>query len=361
MSRKLWQLDALRGAAATYVVIYHAHFFMNTRLAPLFCLGPESVILFFLLSGFVISYSSDQRLLQPGGLKSYLMHRFRRIYPLFAAALLLTYVAGSIRIGHWAAVEVPTLLGNFCMLQDIQWMKRGCWFSTYEGNEALWSLSYEWWFYLFFAVVVLNVPNKRHRMVALAASLLAALTYPFAPTQIGLFVGYFYLWWSGVELARQLRREGCITWRGQAGNLVGLILLALAWSLPVVSEVRAGHHLRIGFEPFIEFRHAAAAVVFLVLGITWYRLKFVGFAKTLGWFVYVAPISYALYIFHVPLVQLASTLSPAAAAAIYLLVLIPLCYVGEVVVQPQINLLFDRLVRRPAKYALPDAAVITAT
>jgi peptidoglycan/LPS O-acetylase OafA/YrhL len=90
MNKTLWQLDAIRGAAAAYVVVYHARCFAQTSIAPMMSFGPEAVILFFLLSGFVISYSSERRLCEPGGVRSYLVHRFRRIYPLFLVALALT-------------------------------------------------------------------------------------------------------------------------------------------------------------------------------------------------------------------------------------------------------------------------------
>ena len=58
---KLEKLDALRGMAALYVVIHHSVsksiMLFGLNIANLFRFGEEAVILFFLLSGFVINFS----------------------------------------------------------------------------------------------------------------------------------------------------------------------------------------------------------------------------------------------------------------------------------------------------------------
>lgn len=76
---KLEKLEALRGMAAIYVVLHHSipH---NLRLEELeigflFRFGQEAVILFFLLSGFVINYSFSR-----GNDKTFRTYFFKRFY-----------------------------------------------------------------------------------------------------------------------------------------------------------------------------------------------------------------------------------------------------------------------------------------
>jgi peptidoglycan/LPS O-acetylase OafA/YrhL len=57
-ANSLHQLDSLRGFAAAYVVVHHAHLAPQSAFGNLLFFGQEAVILFFLLSGFVIHYST---------------------------------------------------------------------------------------------------------------------------------------------------------------------------------------------------------------------------------------------------------------------------------------------------------------
>ena len=74
----LQKLDAIRGLAACYVVIYHIiatlKGFPQIIKDVFFSFGQEAVILFFLLSGFVIAYSVYKK--QNITFKDYFIKRF---------------------------------------------------------------------------------------------------------------------------------------------------------------------------------------------------------------------------------------------------------------------------------------------
>src|SRR3954463_4783221 len=81
---KLPRLEAVRGLMAFYVFLGHViPDFLLPRSHPLclpFRFGPEAVMVFFLLSGFVIEHSFAQN---PGqGFGHYFLRRFTRIYPI---------------------------------------------------------------------------------------------------------------------------------------------------------------------------------------------------------------------------------------------------------------------------------------
>ena len=83
-SNKLAKLEMMRGFAAVYVMAGHlAHHFslgLGTRadeiIAAPFGYGQEAVMLFFLISGFVIFYSTEKK--KPD-FKTYFSHRWKRI------------------------------------------------------------------------------------------------------------------------------------------------------------------------------------------------------------------------------------------------------------------------------------------
>ena len=76
-------LDGLRGVAALVVVLYHS--FDSGGIVPN---GELAVDLFFILSGFVITYSWDDRLVLPTSKGQFVLSRLIRLYPmLFIGAL----------------------------------------------------------------------------------------------------------------------------------------------------------------------------------------------------------------------------------------------------------------------------------
>lgn len=345
---RLFKLEAIRGFAALYVVLHHAHLIAHGTLQVLFSFGQEAVMLFFLLSGFVIYYSTYG----PGTpvtFGAYFNRRFRRIWPLFLFALLFAY--GLTCLSHRALMPISTLqlLGNLLMLQDVSALKPGVWFDTFAGDSPLWSLSYEWWFYmLFFPLATLLAHRSgRQKYVAFAVSAVGALTYQAAPNQISLILGYFFIWWVGVEMGRQYLREQTLTWTGQAPALLMSTALTCLWSISAVGAKLHHAHLRFGTSPVLELRHMGSALALLVVGLAWYRAGFRGFRFTLSPLARLAPVSYGLYVLHVPVLLCLQSLlpwPPLARLVIALALVIPLAYLLEVVAQRRINRWFDRLI-----------------
>lgn len=293
-------LESLRGFAAIYVFMHHAHLFIRSPGKQLFSFGQEAVILFFLLSGFVIYYSATKRRVSIG---EYFFHRVRRIYPVLIVVLAISYVGASLRSGNFLPLNLSSLLSNLAMLQDIPSLKRGVMFETYYGNSPLWSLSYEWWFYIAFIPIFMcrTFAGNFQIWVVAAVSLAGYLWYQLQPNQIALFSGYFIIWWMGVELAREWGRNQCVTFRGQQKSLLILSLFVSLWSLPVLVAMVHGNALLLGVDPVLQFRHFAAALLILVLALSWSKFQFFGFGKLFGWFTILAPVSFFLYAAHYPI------------------------------------------------------------
>jgi peptidoglycan/LPS O-acetylase OafA/YrhL len=301
---KIEKLEMMRGFAAVYVCL--AHFlFERVWKTPngasyLFLFGQEAVMLFFLISGFVVYYSTERQ--GDSSFRGYFVRRARRIYPIFLLALgLAMTVAWFSPDRNMEDYRAGRILGNVFMLQDFQEAKPGVWVSTLAGNSPLWSLSYEWWFYLGFYPLWRFVSGARRVHVAGGVSLVAFGCYLLCPNQASLFGMYFVVWWAGAEMARTYLSGRTPTWRTEWRSLIYVgVLTALACVVAGTAWAKEGP-LRLGLYPVLIARHLCAALVILVLGLLWARLKWMGFRTLFGHFSIVAPISYALYVFHVPL------------------------------------------------------------
>ncbi|WP_344329923.1 acyltransferase [Kitasatospora putterlickiae] len=140
---RLGWLDALRGIAALVVALHH---FGILELLPFggavwehFDLGLYGVMLFFLVSGYIIPASLERR----GDVRAFWVGRLFRIYPALIAAftvsiLMLPEGDGSValfRTGH----NLISLAANATMLQDM--------LNVVNGMGVTWTLTYEMVFY----------------------------------------------------------------------------------------------------------------------------------------------------------------------------------------------------------------------
>jgi peptidoglycan/LPS O-acetylase OafA/YrhL len=338
---RLAKLESIRGFAAFYVVLHHmAREFLPHRWYRLpFVFGPEAVIVFFVLSGFVIFYSTSTNPLDLQ-LRNYSVKRVRRIYPIFLCALLLAYLSQAIVVRSLFVPSWKTLAGNLAMFQGISIDP------FYDG--PLWSLSYEWWFYvLFFLVITVEKVPGRRQFWAAGLSLTGLISAVIALNQASVFLLYFMVWWCGAELARQYLEEGRITWRKQAFSLGSLACLSVLSILLVLPAWRAHEPLSAIEFPVLFVRHLAAGVVLISVGIAWYKLRFVGFNRLLGGFSLLAPISYGIYVVHAPILQAVASFAPGQYAVpkivlIWVLILAT-AYLLEIPFQSMINRWSKRL------------------
>lgn len=142
-------LEAVRGLAAAYVVAHHISSnllgLQQTLIGQPFRFGLEAVLVFFLLSGFVISHATESNPDIDLNWKKYFFLRIRRIYPIFVISLFLAFAIDSHY--HGGKLGWGSLMGNLGMMQDIG-NKPGVWIRPFAHNSPLWSLSYEMTFYL---------------------------------------------------------------------------------------------------------------------------------------------------------------------------------------------------------------------
>lgn len=332
-------LDTLRAAAAVYVVAHHVISGSSSTGAwtMVFRFGQEAVIVFFLLSGFLIFASERNRVLPD--LRGYYLRRARRIYPLLLVAFgVSALVALSDRV---LAVEFSwrELIFNLLAWQDVSALKPGVVADPFLGNSPLWSLSYEVFFYLVFPVVM--VAHRVSRRVALnlvgGLGVVGYATYLAAPNHISLVIAYLLVWWAGAVLA-DLYLAGNMNLKASAP--VAIWLLALC-SVAMVGVLLHGYE-GVGVFPALPLRHFAFVLLCVVFCVSplakWGIATFSGGGKASA---YLASISYGLYVLHWPLLVQWDVAQTTLGLFVAVLVLAVMATLGDRTL--------DRVLPRPRK------------
>jgi peptidoglycan/LPS O-acetylase OafA/YrhL len=162
-------LDALRGIAALYVVVYHMVLLPEPDLAlpywaKMIALnGGMGVTLFFVVSAFSLYYTMPARLAEPHPWVSFYIHRFFRIAPLFYVWIVLTLVRDQRMFGLAHTPGEIALSATFLFNLVPQGQEGFVW--------ASWTIGIEMLFYAVFPVFYL-VANNRRRALSMSLLLL---------------------------------------------------------------------------------------------------------------------------------------------------------------------------------------------
>ena len=342
---KLEKLEAIRGFAALYVVLFHTFpqkiDLLGINVGILFRFGSEAVIVFFVLSGFVIKYSFEKS--KDKSFKKYFTRRFIRLYIPLIFIFVLGYLIKSYSEGSLADPEWSYLLSNILMLQDVISQKPNVIAPPYMGNGVLWSLSYEWWFYMFFFIVVVNISNEKLNKWINVVVIVSAITYLFYPFIVNRLVMYFAIWWTGARFADIYLKGGNITYRAMMPYTYVLLTITAILGLNFYlnySYTKIYSYPLVAF-PFIELRHFIFTIMLLFTSIAWKNLNWIGFNLIFGVFKYIAPCSYVIYISHHYLVVKATYLnfinSEIIEYGLYIIFMIIFSYLLEVIVYERIK------------------------
>ncbi len=268
--------------------------------------GHEAVMIFFVLSGYFIG-SSVMRDVGAGAWswRRYLTNRATRLQIVLLPALALgaawdlsglalfgadgVYGGARPAVGHTIInfpVETrlgwPVAIGNALFLQNVRGVP------TLGSNTPLWSLSFEWWYYVLFPLAVLALAHRtrpRHR-----------LGYALAAALVGWFVGPTILAFGTIWLLGALvSMAPAPTWtRARWYPPVALALAGAGFVL--AATLSRGHVLRPGIRT--DFLVGAAFALLLYALLTGLRRsrwpRYQALATAL------AGCSYTLYLVHVP-------------------------------------------------------------
>lgn len=298
-------LDLVRVLAASVVMLAHAQVsgLIDLRLG-LLEMAPAAVIVFFVLSGFIIETTTDR----DAGLRRYAVNRAARIFSVALPALAVSY---GLALGYaWSQGAGDA--------QDV-WLKWGQWWRlaatlTFQAedwflgigvpwNGPFWSLNYEVFYYVLYAAI--RFLSGRTRVAAALA--IAAVGGP----NILLLLP---CWWAGVWLARRpdleypsLRIARRMLWLAPA-----LLLLVLFLTVPgrvfyyvrrVAPDIWTLDHSRMFLTDYL------VAVLVVATFVAARQLRFGPDSRLVRWrgpITLAAGYTFSIYLLHRPFQHLAA-------------------------------------------------------
>lgn len=291
-------MTGIRAPAAVWVVATHfkEQLFMllpSTRVLERWVIGGTlSVDIFFILSGFILSYNYAESLaaLDRGKYRAFLAARFARIYPVHLFALLLFAATVAYYALHGLATprgEVFTLgsfVGNLLMLQAVPGVE--------PWNYPSWSVGAEAGAYLvfpLFAGLLLRV-GRRTGLVLAAVVVLLEMVALVTLDETSLYV--FALVWVRVAGGFTL---GCLLWAAWRQGVRAhwrwdvIALLAVGATVLVLTFVPRGVY------GFLALPFVALFVVAIASTTSFVRAFFA--SRLVEW---AGRMSYSLYLTHGP-------------------------------------------------------------
>jgi peptidoglycan/LPS O-acetylase OafA/YrhL len=256
---------------------------------------------------------------------------------------LLGYSIKCYHEGLLANPEWKTLLGNIFMLQDVISQKPNVIAPAYMGNGVLWSLSYEWWFYMLYFALATNIKSAQLNKWVNILVIAAAATYLIYPFMVNRLLMYFAIWWIGVRFAETYIKGERFTIKSilPYGYVLLTITAILAANLYLHFSYTKIYSYPLVAYPFIELRHFVFAIMVMFGAVIWHNFKWVGFNAIFGIFKHLAPCSYVIYISHHYLVVEATYLNFISNKVIeyglYIVFMIIFSYLLEVVVYNRIR------------------------
>ncbi len=309
-------LDAVRFGAA--MVVYLGHLALardpafaspgfSTALAALAACIDEAVIIFFVLSGFVIAHATGARETSPAG---YATARLARIYsvalPALAATLVLDTLGRAIAPEFYPPFAPQPFLGALFFLNQLWYLDAGA-----GSNGPYWSLNYEFWYYVLFGLILFL--RGWPRIFAVMATLL------LCGPQIAV---YSLLWFAGVGLyglTRTLRLSRGLGW---LLLLLGPMIFGLVVAFGVPGEAAVIQRLAWVLRDSNILHDSVVALAFGMHLLGCHAVASPGIAPLEGWLASIAPSlrwlagsTFTIYLFHMPLSRFLAALLPSPPGA----------------------------------------------
>lgn len=333
-------LDLVRFSAAVLVVLTHLAYtrFSGGMLTPLRTYGNDAVMIFFVLSGYVIAHTVAQR---DRDFRTYAINRFARLYSVAIPAIILTFV-----LDHIGRQVDPVLYDGFWyqgnaplsrMLAAITFTNE-LWFQSVRlfTNGPYWSLGYEFWYYMLFAAAVYARGRRRALLILGISALVGPKILLLLPVWLlGVWVhrvnsGSALSWRLGTVLfVLPVALYAAFRWSGMRDTL-------LHWSYAQFSRSFVEGDLMWSNE-FLAAYFIGLMVACHFIGVHAVSGKLAPFLTPFeksirDW----AGCTFSIYLFHYPLLQFFKAVlpldahSPASVAALLVLTLLACRLLGSV-------------------------------
>jgi peptidoglycan/LPS O-acetylase OafA/YrhL len=278
--------------------------------------GTDSVILFFFLSGFVISYAATR---DEQNAQSYIVARAARIYSVAMIAIPVTLIADAIGLRIAPDVYHVDFFNPDTHLTDILaylTFTNETWNNHFVvgSDEPYWSLGFEVWYYIIFGCMLFT--RSYVRILLVAACML------IVGTKIALYFSVWILGWVCFYHLQRAKRGGYVL----VPPTIGMMLFFLTPILYLL--VRAHFHPPVFFGLYFESDHHPVATWFYYFCVSMlFAAHLIGLAsmpplqmrplmasaKAIRW---IAGSTFTLYLTHLPIMFCLAAISPWAAGTV---------------------------------------------
>lgn len=311
-------LDFMRFTAAFAVLLGHMdQDGLSMAWMPLSHFSHEAVVIFFVLSGFIIYYSTASR---SSTWRQYAVARLSRIYSValpsvmlcVGLALWLSRQPGFdlSRLSNYSPPTVGAAVSSLLFLNE-SWLNG----RLVPLNDPYWSLCYEVWYYVLFGVYFFG--RGPWRWVGVGAAAVLA-----GPAVLTLFP----IWIMGAWLAATNRHD--THWRTSIGVLAFVLPLVVLVSISIsgldrsiqsmLYERVAGYWRLDGSQRFVTDHLIGAALCLHIAAFSSLPAAVQGwFARHQASFATLAGFSFTLYLFHRPMTQLLGAWYPQPPGAVW--------------------------------------------
>lgn len=320
-ARLAW-LDALRGLGALAVVAEHVLPWAMPSLRPYwFNIGIYGVLVFFLVSGYIIPASLERR----DDVRAFWISRLFRLYPIYLLVVgIVLVMALWVPVRHSVPRHPSAVAAHVTMLFDV----------THQGGvvNTMWTLSYEMVFYLIVTALYVRGVHRRSGVIAVIFGVMAicaglVLTGPLLPDHwpaiisgvlfvagmvcfisgrfrtiaaytLGLMAfvllmsGSYVPWFGAMILAVMFTGTAIYRWEHGTGGLVPVAVSAVLVAVAPVWSIQAGWWW---VQPDVWITTVALAGGTFAIGMA---LRGRTVPSALTW---LGLISYSVYLLHIPL------------------------------------------------------------
>lgn len=308
-SQRIASIDGVRGVASLVVVLYHCSLVamphLNDEFAAwltqspvkIFFAGTEAVLVFFVLSGFVVALP----VLRDGFAWSrYYPTRVLRLYlpvwgSLVLAAALIALVprdAASMPDGSWMQNAQATSVTPATFFNEAALITK-----SYDINNVLWSLRWELIFSLALPIFVgIAVLIRRHALIAALAACMLTVFGRIIDVEALVYLPVFML---GTLMAVRLDdllawlRRPRRAWFWPCVTVIALALLIASWlSRPFAEPGTIAGRMMWGLA-------AIGATLLIIVAMGWPSIRNLLERPSTQW---LGRVSYSLYLVHAPLI-----------------------------------------------------------
>jgi peptidoglycan/LPS O-acetylase OafA/YrhL len=245
-------------------------------------------MIFFVLSGYVIAWVADEK---ERSVADFLCSRLGRLYSVVVPALILVPLLDAIArhfdpelyvlisgSDYWPA----RLFANALFVQTVWFLE-----IRYFSDGPIWSLGYEFWYYVLFCISALLPNVHRYKWPLLIA--------------LAIFIGpkvalYGLIWLLGV-LVYRLHKQ----WHSLTINPLLPTCIFLTSGLAFVFIYLISGPLQLGSGKLNGFAYDLLVGLVIAANIWSFKYAYPPISFQIGTIRYLASISFSLYLFHYPL------------------------------------------------------------